>query len=66
MRRARQDKLPRRTLANIVAPSVEDMVNLKTLASILHADILKEHEEALQPFTEEELEYLIENRLKEW
>lgn len=63
VRRGRPERLPRRTLAKTSALSIEERVNLKVLAPILSSDELKRYPEALQSLTEEELDYLIENRL---
>ena len=54
----------RRTLARATQLSVEEGVNIKVLAPILHAEEKQRYVDLIaEPLTEEELNYLIENRL---
>ena len=55
--------LARRTLGRVSGLSVEDRVNIKTLAPILHKEEKEKYKIADDPYTEEELDYLIQNRL---
>ena len=60
----RPPALPRRTLARATQLSVEERVNIKVLAPILHAEEKQRYVDLIaEPLTEEELNYLIENRL---
>ncbi len=61
-RPVRPTRLPRVSLINS-GLSLEERVNLKVLAPILHVEELTKHPQAEEPLTEEELEYLIQNRL---
>ena len=64
VRPRRPTALPRRTLARATRLSVEERVDIKVLAPILHAEEKQRYADLIsQPLTEEELEYLIENRL---
>ena len=64
VRPRRPPALPRRTLARATQLSVEERVNIKVLAPILHAEEKQRYVDLIaEPLTEEELNYLIENRL---
>jgi len=64
VRQSRPTALPRRTLAGALKLSVEERVNIKVLAPILDKSELEKYAELVEePLTEEELSYLIENRL---
>ena len=62
--KARRAAIPRRALAQAQELSLEDRVNLKVLYPILDKERLgKDAKLGATPLTEEELDYLIENRL---
>ena len=64
VRPRRPSPLPRRTLARATQLSVEERVNIKVLAPILHAEEKRRYVDLIaEPLTAEELNYLIENRL---
>jgi len=64
VRPARATALPRRTLASATQLSVEERVNIKVLAPILDASETEKYAALIkEPLTDEELEYLIANRL---
>ena len=64
VRPRRPSALPRRTLARATQLSAEERVNIKVLAPILHAEEKRRYVDLIaEPLTEEELNYLIENRL---